>query len=349
MCRDAESPATLSAIPFPSRKGKCIELRRGCPWGQSKLMALFTIAAVLVALLLLSANGAFDSLGQTTRLQQAHAPQHSVAQAVSSTGAAVASERSVARSERSVAQASSPQGKSSIQPIARSASVTAPPVPPPLAPSRNMFVNQNPLNWIDAKLACESFGGNLVTILDATKNAEVLDLIWSGGQAWVGLNDQTTQGVYEWARSDYNIPLNSTNYADWISGEPATTATQPWGYTSSGSWEQVTANADCGAITSSGSTSNHWLMAYCNATYRSVCEGAPSPPGCSDSYCTSTMTGSAVGYDCWAGSLTEPCSCSQGSAHITGETRMLTVAHFGDTTGYNVLQHKYTCCNSGAD
>jgi hypothetical protein len=55
---------------------------------------------------------------------------------------------------------------------------------------------------------------------------------------------------------------------------------------------------------------------------------------CSTSYCTSP-DGSG-GYDCYAGSSVEPCTCSQGTASTTGAT----------TQYQGVTYYEYTCCDS---
>ena len=62
-----------------------------------------------------------------------------------------------------------------------------------------------------------------------------------------------------------------------------------------------------------------------------------TPNECSDAYCTSPN--GIGGYDCWAGSTTEPCSCSSGwSARMTGTT----------TTSGGVTYYQYSCCSSEA-
>ena len=58
--------------------------------------------------------------------------------------------------------------------------------------------------------------------------------------------------------------------------------------------------------------------------------------GCSQAWCTSPNGDG--GYDCWAGSDSEECSCSEGKAKETGER-----LESGGTTYY-----EYTCCNDGS-
>ena len=57
---------------------------------------------------------------------------------------------------------------------------------------------------------------------------------------------------------------------------------------------------------------------------------------CSSTFCTSPN--GLGGYDCWAGSRTEPCTCSAGAAKETGES----MQHMGQT------YYLYTCCTDGS-
>ena len=60
-----------------------------------------------------------------------------------------------------------------------------------------------------------------------------------------------------------------------------------------------------------------------------------------DEFCSSTLCTSPNGwggYDCWAGSPTEPCTCSSGTAKATGET----TEYMGQT------YYLYTCCSDGS-
>jgi len=59
------------------------------------------------------------------------------------------------------------------------------------------------------------------------------------------------------------------------------------------------------------------------------------------SSCTATACTSPDGeggFDCWAGSAIEPCTCSSGEARPTGETAW----YFG------TLYHEYTCCTNAS-
>jgi hypothetical protein len=64
------------------------------------------------------------------------------------------------------------------------------------------------------------------------------------------------------------------------------------------------------------------------------------PPGCSFSACTSPD--GRGGYDCWAGSALEPCTCSSGKARETG------VSSF-DPRVPGRHHYQYSCCTSGAN
>ena len=57
-------------------------------------------------------------------------------------------------------------------------------------------------------------------------------------------------------------------------------------------------------------------------------------PECSANWCTSPN--GVGGFDCWGGSATEGCTCSQGSARVTGRT----------TVSSGMTYYEYTCCTS---
>jgi hypothetical protein len=59
------------------------------------------------------------------------------------------------------------------------------------------------------------------------------------------------------------------------------------------------------------------------------------------SSCTATACTSpdgAGGFDCWAGSAIEPCTCSSGEARPTGETQWF----------FGTLYHEYRCCTNAS-
>ncbi|CAL6326891.1 unnamed protein product [Bathycoccus prasinos] len=58
--------------------------------------------------------------------------------------------------------------------------------------------------------------------------------------------------------------------------------------------------------------------------------------GCNKDWCTSPDA--IGGYDCWAGSSVEPCTCSTGKAKETGEN----TEYMGQT------YYEYVCCTDGS-
>ncbi len=62
-----------------------------------------------------------------------------------------------------------------------------------------------------------------------------------------------------------------------------------------------------------------------------------SETGCNTDWCTSPD--GKGGYDCWAGSPKEPCTCSEGKAKETGESGK----HMGQT------YYEYVCCTDGTN
>ena len=58
--------------------------------------------------------------------------------------------------------------------------------------------------------------------------------------------------------------------------------------------------------------------------------------GCNKDHCTSPDA--IGGYDCWAGSSVEPCTCSEGKAKETGEN----TEYMGQT------YYEYVCCTDGS-
>ena len=58
--------------------------------------------------------------------------------------------------------------------------------------------------------------------------------------------------------------------------------------------------------------------------------------GCNKDHCTSPDA--IGGYDCWAGSSVEPCTCSEGKAKETGES--------GEYMGQTY--YEYVCCTDGS-
>lgn len=81
------------------------------------------------------------------------------------------------------------------------------------------FCRTNRLSWANARLACTAFGYDLVTIEDATENAALAAEVLARDleDAWIGLNDQTTEGTFEWSSG------SPAAYRNWIPDQPSGT------------------------------------------------------------------------------------------------------------------------------
>ena len=75
-------------------------------------------------------------------------------------------------------------------------------------------------DWNSANTACRSYGYELITIDDASENTFAVDEGISRGWtanawvAWIGLNDQASEGSYVWSSG------GGSGYTNWNSGEP---------------------------------------------------------------------------------------------------------------------------------
>ncbi|CAM9954790.1 unnamed protein product, partial [Heterosigma akashiwo] len=98
----------------------------------------------------------------------------------------------------------------------------------------------------DAESACEAAGGMLASITSDEIDEEIVELT-GGDSAWIGLNDESTEGTYVWADG-----TSSADYTNWNSGEP-----NDWGD-----------SEDCVEITSSGG----WNDQSCSTTQGYVCQ-----------------------------------------------------------------------------
>lgn len=68
--------------------------------------------------------------------------------------------------------------------------------------------------WHDAKKACETQGGHLVTITSSAENEFVYGLIGSNALAWMGCSDEAEEGAWVWVTGE---PMT---YVHWSPGEP---------------------------------------------------------------------------------------------------------------------------------
>lgn len=111
--------------------------------------------------------------------------------------------------------------------------------------------SSTPLNWGDAETACQAWGGNLVTIGDASENtliydSELMETPAPFVEYWIGLNEIANPGAgaYEWSSGE------TVGYLNWDgdSGDPhsagencAVIADGTVGPTYDGTW----ADSDC--------------------------------------------------------------------------------------------------------
>src|SRR6185295_18577712 len=69
------------------------------------------------------------------------------------------------------------------------------------------------ITWTEAESTALALGGHLVTINDAAENSWIASQ-FSQSYLWIGLNDATVEGSYQWTSG---APVTYTN---WASGEP---------------------------------------------------------------------------------------------------------------------------------
>ena len=71
-------------------------------------------------------------------------------------------------------------------------------------------------SWSDAQTTCDTYGYHLLTIDDDTENGWADDTAdtYSTSKWWIGLNDRTTEGTFEWEDG------STVSYTNWQSGEP---------------------------------------------------------------------------------------------------------------------------------
>ncbi len=72
----------------------------------------------------------------------------------------------------------------------------------------------NPKTWSEAKVDCESRGGNLVTITSQEENDFVSSLTEEEDGVWIGFIDEVTEGDWQWVTGE------PVTYTDWASEEP---------------------------------------------------------------------------------------------------------------------------------
>lgn len=79
------------------------------------------------------------------------------------------------------------------------------------------FYNPNSLSGSQAQIFAEQYGGNLVSIQDATENQTVINALNAnglGGTIWIGFNDELQEGVFVW------YDQKPVVYTNWAPSEP---------------------------------------------------------------------------------------------------------------------------------
>jgi hypothetical protein len=95
--------------------------------------------------------------------------------------------------------------------------------------------------WFDGQATAELHGGNLVTINDQTEQQWLIDQ-YGTEQYWIGFNDISQEGVWEWASGE---PATYTNWApsepnDWEGREDAAVMNS----NAEGQWNDLPTDAD---------------------------------------------------------------------------------------------------------
>ena len=78
----------------------------------------------------------------------------------------------------------------------------------------NQYVLTTAANWTAAQAEAESLGGNLVTINSAAEEAWLKQTFGDQERLWIGLNDATTEGQFEWVSGE------ELDYINWAANEP---------------------------------------------------------------------------------------------------------------------------------
>lgn len=70
-------------------------------------------------------------------------------------------------------------------------------------------------DWLSAEQQAVSFGGHLATVRSSAENAWLVSTFGTGQEClWIGLNDQASEGSYEWSSGE------PVSYLNWNPGEP---------------------------------------------------------------------------------------------------------------------------------
>jgi Lectin C-type domain/Calx-beta domain/Ser-Thr-rich glycosyl-phosphatidyl-inositol-anchored membrane family/FG-GAP-like repeat/PA14 domain/LysM domain len=68
--------------------------------------------------------------------------------------------------------------------------------------------------WEDAQLEAQQYGGNLVTINDATEDQWIQSTFGTSESFWIGLTDKVNEGTFTWINGE------AVTYTNWNPGEP---------------------------------------------------------------------------------------------------------------------------------
>jgi hypothetical protein len=96
-------------------------------------------------------------------------------------------------------------------------------------------------------LRCESLGGYLAQITSAAEHTAVSSIVRT--DVWIGLNDRTTEGTFEWQLGG-SATAPAGTYLPWETGEP-------------------NASGDC---VLNGASDSRWYDRTCSDSEAYVCE-----------------------------------------------------------------------------
>jgi hypothetical protein len=148
--------------------------------------------------------------------------------------------------------------------------------------SRCYFLGNAAIDWSSARAECQAYGSgwDLASIGSSAEATQLAN--WYGAYTWTGLNDQTTEGTYQWASGE------AVSYLQWASGEP------------------TGVGENCALLEP---YSGKFFDEDCANAFAPICEGPGSPPLlCAHPPCS---TGAALSASC------DPCVaqiCAQNSA-----------------------------------
>ena len=116
------------------------------------------------------------------------------------------------------------------------------------------FLTSGVLTWEQAQAEAENFGGNLVSINDATEEAWLQDNFGSTEGFWIGINDLRNEGNFEW------VSGQPVTYTNWATGEP----------------NNAGGNQDFGLM--NFGNARQWDDKFANVTFRGIIEIGGSNP-----------------------------------------------------------------------